>query len=76
VPPDPREGDLTAASEEERKQVARVFPVSYEDERQEIVESSASGLYRQEFWLYLLLGLIGLLCFEVWMTRRMVKNRS
>lgn len=76
VPPEAQEMDLTASDKEDRDRVAKLFPVSYQDDRQEIVESSESGLYRQDFWMWLLLGLVGLLCFEVWMTRRMVRNRA
>jgi hypothetical protein len=75
VPPDARESDLTECSAEDREKVGKVIGVRYEDDRGKIVDVWAAGSNRQDLWLYLLLGLIGLLCLEVYMTRRMVKNR-
>jgi hypothetical protein len=76
VQPDARESDLTPCTEEERRAVADVIPLRYQDERAEIARAWVHERHRQELWLYLLLGLIGLLCLEVWMTRRMVKARA
>jgi hypothetical protein len=76
VPPDPRESDLTPSTEEDRRKVARIVPVKYDEGEGESETEGASDLQRQEFWLYLLVGLIGLLCVEVWLTRRIVRNRG
>jgi hypothetical protein len=75
MPPDARESDLTASSSEENERIGKLIGVRYEDDRGKMVGVWASGTQRQDLWLYLLLGLIALLCLEVYMTRRMVKNR-
>jgi hypothetical protein len=75
VPADPREADLTGCTAEEREKVVKAVGVQYEDERDEILGSAEGATSRQEMWWWLLVGLIGLLCLEVWMTRRLVKNR-
>jgi hypothetical protein len=70
------ESDLTPAGEEDRERVARIFPnLKYQNNRGELAEAWVSERHRQEVWWWLLLGLVGLLCGEVWMTRRMVKRR-
>jgi hypothetical protein len=70
------ESDLTPAGEEDRARVAQVLPgMKYQNDRSELAASWVSEGHRQEIWWWLLLGLVGLLCAEVWMTRRMVKRR-
>jgi hypothetical protein len=76
VQPDARESDLTPCSEEDRRRVADLVPLTYESDRGAIVQAREGSSQRQELWLYLLLGLIGLLCAEVWMTRRLVRSRA
>ncbi|MFO0878108.1 MAG: VWA domain-containing protein [Gemmataceae bacterium] len=75
VPSDPRESDLTPCSAEERAVVAQRLGIVDETDRETILGSAESETRRQEFWWILLVGLIGLLCLEVWMTRRLVLNR-
>jgi hypothetical protein len=75
VQPDARESDLTPASEEDREKVKKFIPVTYQTDREAIHQAAATSTTRTDLWLYMLLGLIALLCSEVWMTRRMVKNR-
>jgi hypothetical protein len=83
VQPDGQESDLTPASEEDRERVAAIFnplkleqsSLRYTGERSEIIAAPESTDARQEVWWCFLLGLIGLLCAEVWMTRRMVMHR-
>jgi hypothetical protein len=75
VPIDPREADLTACTAAEREQVGKLLGVEYEDDREAILGAAEDATRRQELWLYLLLGLVALLCLEVWMTRRLVMNR-
>jgi hypothetical protein len=75
VQPDARESDLAPCTDEDRERVAKVLPVQYENDRGRMVDAWVSEGHRQEFWWWLLQGVIGLLCFEVWMTRRLVKNR-
>src|SRR5262249_50040251 len=76
VPPDARESDLTPCNEEERQRVAGLIGVGYEDDRGKGIDAWGAGTQRQDLWLYLLLGLVALLCLEVHMTRRMVKSRG
>jgi hypothetical protein len=85
VQPDARESDLTPCSDEDREKVADLFnplklegdrrPLRYENDRGQILATLATTSQRQELWWWFLLGVVGLLCAEVWMTRRMVKNR-
>ncbi len=75
VAPDARESDLTACTPEDRQRVADLIGVRYEDDRGKVIEVWRTGSGRQDLWWYLLVGLVGLLCLEVFMTRRMVKNR-
>jgi len=49
--------------------------MKYANEREEFAEEWVSEHHRMELWWWLLLGLIALLCGEVWLTRRIVKNR-
>jgi hypothetical protein len=71
------ESDLTPASEEDRRKVAALFPgMKYQTDRSEMAAVWISEGHRQEIWWWLLLGLIGLLCMEVWMTRRIVQQRG
>jgi hypothetical protein len=73
--PDPRESDLTPCEQDDRDRVAALFPVTYENDRERIVTLMASAEQRQDLWHWLLLAVVGMLVIEVWMTRRMVKNR-
>jgi von Willebrand factor type A domain/Aerotolerance regulator N-terminal len=83
VQPDGQESDLTPCSDEDREHVAKVFnpldlaraPLQYETERALILSAPQSSDVKQEVWWCFLLGLVGLLCAEVWMTRRLVMNR-
>lgn len=75
VPADPREADLTACTSEEREKVGKLVGIEYEDDREAILGAADGATSRQDLWWYLLVGLIALLCLEVWMTRRAVKNR-
>jgi hypothetical protein len=72
---DPRESDLTPCTEQDRERVAAILPVKYENDRNRLAGAWVSETHRQEFWWWLLWGVMGLLCFEVWVTRRLVKNR-
>jgi hypothetical protein len=76
VQSDPRESDLTPAGDDDRARVARLVPMSYETDLESLQTALAQTTQRQEVWWWLLLGVIGLLCAEVWMTRRMVLSRG
>ena len=71
------ESELTPCNEEERAQVAKLVPgLRYVNNHEQIDQEWISEHHRQELWSWLLLGLIALLCGEVWLTRRLVKNRN
>lgn len=70
------ESDLTPCSDDDRAKVAERFPgLKYQNERGQETEEWISDNTRQELWWCFLVGLIALLCGEVWLTRRIVKNR-
>jgi hypothetical protein len=71
---DARESDLTPCTEEDRQKVARWLPVIYglENVKAEVPDVAK----RQDLWWLFLLGVILLLCGEIWWTRRMVRRRA
>jgi hypothetical protein len=70
------ESDLTPCSDEDRDKVAKLIPgMTYHNDGEQLTREWVSENHRQEIWSWLLLGLIALLCGEVWLTRRIVKNR-
>lgn len=75
VQPDPRESDLTPCTEADRQQLSDLLGLNWASEPGELLEAPQQTTQRQELWFVLLLGLIGLLCVEVALTRRMVRNR-
>lgn len=71
VQPDPRGADdLTLCEEKDRKQVADLIGVKYLSDRSEMLAGT-----EQDLWWWVLLGVIALLCSEVWMTRRIARSR-
>jgi hypothetical protein len=76
VQPDHRESDLTPCDQADRDKVAKLVSMTYENdlEKKETVLSSMDQ--KQELWKWFLLGVLGLLLGEVWMTRRLAKSRS
>jgi hypothetical protein len=75
VPRDPREGDLTPLDDEDRAKLAKLIGLTFDHDEADEAESAPEELQRQELWLYALIGVILLLGVEVWMTRRLVRNR-
>jgi hypothetical protein len=71
------ESDLTPCNEDDRAEVAKLVPgMTYQNDRAPMDQEWISEQHRQELWSWLLLGLIALLCGEIWLTRRIVKNRN
>jgi hypothetical protein len=50
--------------------------VTYENDREQMFKRIVETAPRKEVWTWCLIGVIALLCGEVWMTRRLVKNQS
>lgn len=73
VQPDTDDGDdLTPASDQDRKSVADIMPFAYSEDAQAILRGPGQPL---QLWWWILVGFIALLCFEVWLTRRIAMNR-
>ena len=72
---DPRESDLTPFSEEERQKVAELLSLSYLDDSRLPDDAGAAGRNQEVWWLFLI-GVMALLCCELWLTRRMALARG
>ncbi len=71
VHPDPQGSeDLSLSSETERAQVGETLGLKYTTDRANILVGD-----RRDLWWWALFAVIGLLCCEVWMTRRIVKGK-
>src|SRR5262249_40842684 len=71
VQPDGGESNLTPCNEEDRLAVARLLKTTqYVLTPADIISKAVDPETQIEFWWLLLLLVIGLLAFEVWMTRR------
>jgi hypothetical protein len=75
VQPDPRESDLTPCGAEDRAKVAALLPMHYANDLETVVAVLHGPAQAQELWWLALIGVIALLCGEVWLTRRMVAGR-
>jgi hypothetical protein len=75
VPTDPRELDLTACSDGDRRRVADLVPVRYDDALPQPDGFAESGRMLDLWWLCLL-GVLLLLCGELWLTRRLALARE
>jgi hypothetical protein len=73
--PDLRESDLTRCTEEDWRKVRSRLPVIWQDDSGLNGSLDDAAGTRDELWWLLLIGVIGLLCVEVWMTRRMALAR-
>jgi hypothetical protein len=71
VQPDGGESNLTPCNDEDRQAVARLLKTTrYVFTPKEVFSQEADPETRIEIWWLLLFGVIALLAFEVWMTRR------
>jgi von Willebrand factor type A domain/Aerotolerance regulator N-terminal len=75
VQPDPAESVLAPATEQEREKVAKLVPLKYENDRGNLSIALVASSHHQELWLWFLIGVVVLLCGEVWLTRRIALNR-
>ena len=60
----------------DRNKVAALVPMQYESQRQPVARAMVAASETQELWMWLMAGVILLLCAEVWMTRRMALRRE
>ena len=74
--PGSSESDLKASASEDREKVKSIVPMRYENDRQTILTARKAPEQPDEWGPIFLVAMIALLCGEVWVTRRMVKNRS
>ena len=72
---DVEESDLTPCTVDDWKKVQEFIPMAYLTDRDARNSPLAAELHTQELWWWLMLGVIGLLCAELWMTRRIVRGR-
>lgn len=73
---DLREFDLTPMGKEDKEKLREIVPVSFEDKPELLYEKLPEKNDFQEFWWILLLGVVVLLCGEVWFTRKIVRGRA
>jgi hypothetical protein len=68
---DARESDLTPCSDADRERVRKMFPnLAYANDRRDVVDGLLRSPQPTELWWLVMLGVIGLLSVEVWLTRR------
>jgi hypothetical protein len=75
VQADSHESDLTPATAADQQKVAELLPMIYENDVGQVMGAVTASGEKQELWWWLMLGVIALLCAEVWMTRRIVRRR-
>jgi hypothetical protein len=72
---DPGEFDLTPSTAEERAEVARHVPLTYETDGDRLLVTLTDQANTQEMWWWFMAAVVLLLCAEVWLTRRIVRAR-
>jgi hypothetical protein len=75
VQPEVEESNLDPCREQDWEKVREFLPMTYVTDRDPRHSSLVGELHTQELWWWLLLGVIGLLCGELWMTRRIARGR-
>jgi hypothetical protein len=76
VPPDLREANLARMSEDDWRRVRDRLPVTWQGAGATGANGDSADARREELWWLFLLAVLGLLCMEVWMTRRMALARG
>jgi hypothetical protein len=76
VPPDLRESDLTRCTDDDWRKVRDRLPIAWHAEAARDDSLVTPEARREELWWLFLLAVLGLLCMEVWMTRRLVLARG
>jgi hypothetical protein len=72
---DLEESNLTPCTPEDWKNVQELIPMTYLTDRDARTSPLAAELHTEELWWWLMLGVVGLLCAELWMARRIVRGR-
>jgi hypothetical protein len=75
VRPDPRESDLTPQTEDDLTPLREWVRID-EGDGAEAPAASVANTQTHEVWWLFLVGVIGLLCTELWLTRRMALARG
>src|SRR5262249_60248616 len=75
VQPDHRESDLTPCTDADREKVSKVLAMTYENDLKQIIGETVSAAQDFELWRWFMIGVVAMLCLEVWLTRRIVKDR-
>jgi hypothetical protein len=72
---DLEESNLAPCTADDWKAVQEYVPMTYLTDQDARNSPLAAELHTEEFWWWLMLGVVGLLCAELWMTRRIVRGR-
>jgi VWA domain-containing protein/aerotolerance regulator-like protein len=72
---DVEESNLSPCTNEDWTKIRDLIPMTYLTDHDAHNSPLASELHTEELWWWLMLGVIGLLCAELWMTRRIVRGR-
>lgn len=76
VPPSVHEASLEPLNDGDRTKVSRLTGIRFTTgDAEDGLSVRVNETQRQDVWSWMLLGFVGLLCVEVWMTRRLVMNR-
>jgi hypothetical protein len=75
-PLDLRESNLARCSDDDCRKVRERLPVRWHSEPMSSGSTSVSDATRQDLWWLLMLAVVGFLCLEVWMTRRLALARG
>jgi hypothetical protein len=72
---DVEESNLSPCTTEDWAKIQDLIPMTYLTDHDPRNSPLAAELHTEELWWWLMLGVIGLLCAELWMTRRIVRGR-
>jgi len=65
--------DLSATTDEDRQVLSDIVPMRFVSDPRDILRGPGQPV---QLWWWVLVGFIGLLCFEVWMTRKIAVGRG
>lgn len=75
-PLDPLESNLARCTEDDWAKIRARLPITVQTEPAAAPSIASTEPHREEVWWLLLIAVVGLLCSEVWMTRRMALARG